>query len=273
MPRSQQIAMTISTTAPARPVAVVTGASSGIGAAFARRLAADDHDLVLVARRQERLEALAQELDREHGVHAAPLVADLGTPAGCNAVAARIQAAPIPAIVINSAGFGGYGRFVDLTSDDLEALLGVHVQAVTRLAHAAATAMIARGAGAIINVTSRLALSGTLPPHPLPYRSVYAAAKSFQLAFSQTLAGELVGSGVRVQALLPGVVRTEFHGAAGPAIPPDLVMEPEEIVEASLAALERDEVVCAPGLADPNLLGLLGKVERAIVMGPAWAPS
>jgi short-subunit dehydrogenase len=265
--------MTISTSAPTRPAAVVTGASSGIGAAFARRLAADGHDLVLVARRGQRLESLARRLRLEHGTHAVPLVADLGTSAGCEAAAAQIQTGPAPAIVVNSAGFAGYGPFVDLTSDELEALLAVHVQAVARLTHAAAAAMAARGGGAIVNVTSRLALSGTLAPNPLPYRALYAGAKAFQLAFSQTLATELIGSGIRVQALLPGLVRTEFHRAAALAVPPHLVLEPEEIVEASLAALERGEVVCAPGLANPELLGVLGKVERAIVMDATPSPT
>jgi uncharacterized protein len=252
-------------TSSSRPLALVTGASSGIGAAYARGLAAGGYDLGLVARRRERLEALAARLRREHASDATALVADLATAAGCDAVATRLRAPPIPDMVVNSAGFAGYGSFVEQQPEDLEALLAVHVQAVVRLTHAAAPGMVARGSGAIVNVSSRLALSGTLPPDPLPHRTLYAAVKSFQLAFSQTLANELAGSGVRVQAL----VRSEFHGPAGLDLPPHLIMEPEDVVEASLAALGRDEIVCSPGLADRNLVALLGKVERAIVMGPA----
>jgi short-subunit dehydrogenase len=250
-----------------RPLTVVTGASSGLGAAFARRLAADGYDAVLVARRRERLDALAQELQRDHGVAVESIVADLTTLDGAERVAARIDRGPAPAIVVNNAGFGGFRPLVESSSADIDALVFIHVRTVARLTHAAARAMLASGGGgAIVNVASRLALAGSLPSDLLPHRAVYAGAKAFQLAFSQTLAGELRSSGVVVQTLLPGIVRTEFHGPGGVHAPPHMVMEPEQVVEESLAALERGDSVCAPGLGDPGLIGLLGKVERAIVL-------
>jgi short-subunit dehydrogenase len=255
-----------------RSLAFVTGASSGIGEAFARRLAADGQDLVLVARRRDRLERLAEELAKDHGVESDPCPADLATNAGCEAVIARMDSGPPPALLVNAAGFAGYGPFLEAAPEDIEALVAVHVRAVARLSHAAGRAMAVARRGAIVNVASRLALSGTLPPLPLPYRALYAGAKSFQLAFSEALAGELGAVGVRVQALLPGVVRTDFHGPGGPAAPPAYVMEPEEVAAESLAALERGELVCAPGLADPSLIPLLGKLERAIVMSAPATP-
>lgn len=250
----------------ARPLAVVTGASSGIGAAFARRLARDGHDVVLIARRADRLDALAAELADAHGVSAEPLAADLTDARGREAVVARIERGPAPALLVNAAGFARYGPFAGLAVDDVEQLVAVHVRAVARLTHAAARTMIVGGGGSIVNVASRLALSGTLPPFPLPYRALYAGVKSFQLAFSQALALELADLGVRVQALLPGLVATEFHGAGAAGIPADYAMRPEDVVDASLAALATGQVVCAPDLADGELIPLLGKVERAIVM-------
>ncbi len=250
-------------------VALITGASSGIGEAFARRLVAEGHDVVLVARRRDRLEAIAGEVGRRHGVRAQALPADLLTKEGRDAVAERMGAPPALDFVVNSAGFAGFGPFLERTWDDLEALEALHVRAVAQLTHAAAKAMADAGGGSIVNVSSRLALSATLPPPALPHRAVYVAAKAFQLVLTEALASELGASGVRFQVLLPGVVRTEFHGPGGPAVPPSLIMEPHDVVDASLKALDRGEVLCAPGLTEPSLLELRGRLERAIVMGTA----
>ena len=132
----------------------------------------------------------------------------------------------------------------------LSGLIGVHVTAVTRLARAAVPAMPARGSGAIINIASLLAYSGPLPPQPLPHRATYAAAKAFQVTFTQALAAELTGTGVQVQACCPGLIDTEFHTLAGRdlAATPLPVMQPDEVASAALAALRLSEVICIPGL-------------------------
>ena len=250
-----------------RPLALVTGASSGIGAAFAERLAHDQYDLILVARRRDRLEALAQQLQHDHSVTVDVLDADLTQPAGVRAVEQRLATEPAVSLLVNNAGFGGYMPFVELDPDRAEELIRLQVVAVTRLTRAALPGMIARGQGAVINVSSRLAFSATLPSPPLPRRATYAATKAYINTFTQILADELTGTGVRVQALCPGVVQTEFHQQVGinPAqYPAALVMTPADVVAASLAGLERGEVVCVPALADPGLLAQVDESQRRL---------
>jgi short-subunit dehydrogenase len=251
-----------------RPLALVTGASAGIGAAFATRLARDGYDLVLAARRRDRLEQLAGRLGAEHGARAEVLVADLTIPEGIDTVERRLASArPAVALLVNNAGFGGYARFAELEVPVAEALIDVHVRAITRLTRAALPPMILAGAGGVINVASLLALSGTVPPGQLPMRAVYGGAKAYILAFTQLVAGELgAGSGVRVQVCLPGLVKTEFHDLQGmdsSRLPPR--MSPDDVVSASLAGLARGEVVCVPGLDDPSLLDKLGEAQRAVM--------
>ena len=192
----------------------MTGASSGIGEAFACQLAADGWDLALTARRGDRLRDLAKQLAGEHGVNVQTYVADLAEP-GDLAELERVIAAAGPDLLVNNAGFAGYREFCQVDPQVVSGLIAVHVTAVTRLARAAVPAMVARGSGAIINVASALAFSGSLPSQPLPYRAVYAAAKAFQVAFTQVLADELRETGVQVQACCPGLVDTEFHALAG----------------------------------------------------------
>ena len=248
---------------PNNPVALISGASSGLGAAFAERLARDQFHLVLIARRRQRLEDLGRRLHIEHGVTVEGMTADLSLPEDLAAVEARIGELPDLARLVNNAGFGAYMPFVALEPDRAEELIRVQVVAVTRLTRAALPGMIARGEGAVINVSSRLAFSAPLASPPLPKRATYAGTKAFINTFSQILAAELEGSGVRVQALCPGVVATEFHEQAGispGAYPASLVMSPEDVVQASLAGLALGEVVCVPGLEDA---GLLAQVEEA----------
>lgn len=248
----------------ANPLALVTGASAGIGQAFAEQLAAAGHDLIVVARRRDRLEALATRLREAHGTRTEVLAADLGSPAGVDAVAARAGEAPLD-LLINNAGFGGYRPFVDLEPKLADELLSVHVRAVVQVTRAALPGMVARGKGGVITVASLLSLSGAAPPNaPLPQRVVYAGAKAFQLTFTQVLAAELAGTPVRVQVCLPGVVKTEFHEVQGidtSQMPPRMV--PEDVARAALAGLARGEVVCVPGLEDTTALRQIDDAQRA----------
>ena len=259
-----------------RPRALVTGASSGIGRAFAERLASKGYDLILVARRRDRLEELAKRLRRDTGVQADVICANLIDPQGLAEVEARINGDEALSLLINNAGFAGYQPFASIPSAVIDDLIAIHIRAVARLARAAVPDMIRLGSGAIINVASLLALSAMLPPNPLPSRATYAGAKAFILAFTQALAGELEGTGVRAQVCLPGRVSTEFHvmhGIDTRKLPP--AMTAEDVVTASLAALARDEVVCIPALADQAMFGGLTetqiKVFRASAMQPTLA--
>lgn len=249
-----------------RPRALVTGASSGIGAAFAKRLAHDQYDLVIVARRRDKLESLATQLQDEHHVAVQVVAADLSQPAELRAVEKRVAEDSALELLVNNAGFGGYMPFVTLDPDRAEEVIRVQVIAVTRLTRAALPGMIERGRGAIVNVSSRLAFSGSVNAPRLPKRATYAATKSYINTFTQILANELAGTGVKVQALCPGVVSTEFHqmGIDPAQFPPAIVSTPESVVAASLAALRLGEVVCLPGLSDPSLLSLLQENERRL---------
>lgn len=246
--------------------ALVTGASSGIGAAYAERLARDGYDVVLVARRRERLEALAERLRSETETRADVLVADLTNAEALAQVEERVATDESLALLINNAGFGRYGPFVQIEPEAVDALTNIHIRAVTRLTRAALPGMVRRGNGGVINVASIIALSGSLPPNPLPHRAVYAGAKAFTVAFTQALAGELGGTGVTVQACLPGLVATEFHTIQGmdpSRMPPR--MTASDVVAASLAALRRDEIVCIPGLEDAALFERLTEAQRAVL--------
>jgi hypothetical protein len=246
----------------------VTGASSGIGAAFAQRLAHDGHDLIVVARRRDRLETLAARLRAEEGVAVDVLVADLTASADLLAVERAIEACTVLAFLINCAGAGGYMPFVELPPKQAEDLVRLQVVAPTRLTRAALPGMIARRRGAVVNVSSGLAFSGAMPAPPLPHRAVYASSKAYINTFSETLADELKGTGVQVQALCPGIVRTEFHEVAGRDVSQvPLMLEPDEVVAASLAGLQLGEVVCVPALQDPAQLAILDQARAGIFAG------
>jgi uncharacterized protein len=263
--RSNRTPQMTPTASSARPRALVTGASSGIGAVFAERLACDGHDLILVARRRERLETLAERVRRDFGVHAEVMDADLTDASDVAEVEARVAQDELLTLLINNAGFGGYNPFVSVEPKIIDDLISVHVRAVSRLTRAALPGMVRRGSGGIINIASMLALSGTLPPNPLPYRAVYAGAKAYLVAFTQALAGELNATGVRVQVCLPGMVDTEYHAVQkfdtsqiGPK-----KMTPHDVVTASLSGLALGEVMCVPALADTALLDRLTEAQRA----------
>jgi short-subunit dehydrogenase len=234
-----------------KPLALVTGASSGIGRAFARRLGAEGYDLVIVGRRRDRLEELVAELP-DVGVR--PVVADLGADDGVKAIA-EVCASQALTLLVNNAGVAHYMPFAQLPADKADELLHVKVVAPTMLAQAAVPGMVARGEGAIINVSGMLAFSGPAALEKLPVRrAVYAATCAHLVAFSQMLNEELKSQGVRVQALCPGVVATEFHERQGLDLSAVPRMSAEEVVTASLRGLALGEVVCAPGVERSDLL-------------------
>lgn len=242
-------------TAGTHGTAVVTGASSGIGTHYAERLAGAGWNLVLVARRAQRLDDLAARLRETTGVAVETLVADLAVPEDLARTAERVAADDV-ALLVNNAGINGYGWFTEVDPALLTRVLAVNVTALTTLTRAAVPGMLERGRGAVVNVASRLAFAGSLPPDPLPRRAVYGGTKGYVVTFTRTLAAELAGTPLRIQVLCPGLTATEFHltrgeeSVAGTAqqVHEDGGMPVDEVVTASLAALERGEVVCVPGL-------------------------
>lgn len=227
--------------------ALITGASSGIGATYAERLARRGHDLILVARDQSRLEALATRLRREAGAGVDVVPADLSQPADLARIERRLREDSSITMLINNAGIAGTGPFASADPDRLEALIRLNVTAVTRLAAAAAPGFAARRTGTIVNLSSVTALM------PESFEAVYLSTKAYVLAFSQALQRELGPSGVRVQAVLPGVTRTEIWERAGmkvEAIPAEMVMEVGEMVDAALRGLDLAETVTIPSLPD-----------------------
>jgi short-subunit dehydrogenase len=248
----------------AAPLALVTGASSGIGRAFARRLAADGHDVVVVGRRADRLDELVAEFP---GRVIRPVVADLADDAGVEAVAEVCATAPLT-LLVNNAGVAHYMPFVELSAAKASELLHVKVVAPTMLARAAAPGMVARGQGVIINVSGMLAFSGPASIGRLPLRrAVYAATLAHGVTLSQTLHEELKSQGVRVQALCPGIVATEFHQRQGLDLGGAPRMSAEDVVTASLRGLALGEVICAPGVEKAELLDAVALANLAAFAG------
>lgn len=247
----------------ARPVALVTGASSGIGATFARVLAAIGCDLIAVARRKDRLDALATELGAAHGVPVEAIEADLAESAALRMVEERIAAAPRLEFLINNAGFGSRGRFLDLDADTADRMHRLHITATLRLTHAALRIMVPRRAGAVINVSSVAAFA------PMPGSVSYSATKAWMVAFSRGLQMELKSarSPVRVQALCPGFTVTEFHDRLDmdrSEVPKGWWLSSEQVVAESFRGLSRGQLVVVPGMQYRILVCVLRWLPRAL---------
>ncbi|SFW79148.1 SDR family NAD(P)-dependent oxidoreductase [Amycolatopsis australiensis] len=244
-------------------LALVTGATSGIGRAFAERLAADGHDLVLVGRRQERLDEFAAA---HPGVAVRTVAADLSRDEGIDAVAEIAASEPLD-LLVNNAGVAHYMPLADLPADKARELVKVKVLAPTLLARAAVGGMRERGRGAIVNVAGMIAFSGPAPHSQMPRRAVYAGTLAHLVTLSQTLSAELEGTGVGVQVVCPGVVATEFHERQGMDLSSVPRMSAADVVTASLRGLELGEVVCAPGVEDASLLETVFEAELAAFGG------
>jgi short-subunit dehydrogenase len=227
--------------------ALITGASSGIGKVYADRLAKRGYDLILVARDQQRLEALAAQLRSETGVAIEVLRADLTAKSDLTRVAQRLRDDAAITILVNNAGLGGAGPIVGTDPDRLDAIIQLNVVAMTQLATAAAPGFAARGHGAIINIGSVLGLA------PEASLGNYSATKAYVLAFTQSLNTELVQRGVQLQAVLPGATRTEIWERSGKdveSIPAEMLMETDEMVDAALVGFDRHELVTIPALPE-----------------------
>ena len=235
---------------------LVTGASAGIGAEFARQLADRGHRVVAVARRLERLEQLAGEAEQSKGGAVEPLAADLETSRGRAAVAKLLRSTS-PWILVNNAGYGTRGRIADLDHARERAEVQLNVVAVHELTLAALPGLVEAGTGGIINVASIAAFQ------PLPFMSTYAATKAFILHFTEAVAYEMRGTGARVMALCPGPVRTEFHDNAGTNDYMELVrgMSAHRCVAKALKAFDRGHAVCIPGA-----------LNTVVAQGPRLAP-
>lgn len=225
------------------PFAIVTGASRGIGAAYARLLASRGYDLLLVSRDETRLTHLSRELETNHRVQAHVFIADLAQPAAAHQLFVESrQYRQTPEMLINNAGFGLYGEFVSHPLPRIQEMLQVHVQTVVESIRLFLPGMIERGSGSIINVAS---IVGMLP---IPYFAEYAATKAFLVSFSEALAEEVRATGVCIQACCPGQTETDFHASAGLRPPTRLPMQTAaQVVHTSLAALSNKRPVVTIG--------------------------
>jgi len=247
--------------------ALITGASAGLGEEFAWQLAAAGHHLVLVARRTDRLTALAERIHNVSGVQVEVLPADLTLPDDVARVAERLAAdEPRPiGLLVNNAGLGLQHRFLNSTLEEELTALDVMVRAVLVLSHAAGRAMVGRGHGAILNVSS-MAQDTAM--------GTYAAHKAWVRAFTESLATELAGTGVTATAVLPGLTHTEFHATAHmdeSAWPRAAWLSAEQVVDAALAAVRRGDVLCVPSVKYKLASALLHAAPRRLVRAATGA--
>jgi short-subunit dehydrogenase len=243
------------------PVALITGASSGIGLAYADRLARRGHDLVLVARRAERLRALADRLAATYSIDVRTVAADLTQLEDIASLETLIRSEPRLHTLVNNAGIGRLSPSMETSDADAAFTLDLNVVAPTRLSRAALPGLLARNAGAIINIASVMAVE------VLPVTTLYSATKSYLLVFSRGLQLETAGTGVRIQAVLPASTATEFWDSAGvplSALDPASIMTPDQVVDAALAGFDQGETVTFPTVEDDLLWSRYEAARQAL---------
>lgn len=243
-----------------KQLAIVTGASAGLGVGFAEALAARGHPLLLVARRADRLAALADRLHRAHGVAVDTLALDLGEAGAVDRVMAAIGDTPVD-ILVNNAGAGARGAFADIDRARQLAIIQLNCSALVELTHAVLPGMLARRGGGILNIASTAAFQ------PGPWLAIYYATKAFVLSFSEALHEEVAGSGVRVTALCPGPTRTEFADVAGmgdSALFKRFASDPAGVVRDGLAALDANSAVKVSGAMNAAMAGSIRFTPRAL---------
>jgi uncharacterized protein len=244
-------------------LAVVTGASSGIGRSYAERLASNGMDVVVVARGADRLDALKRDFE-SRGTRIRTIVADLARDEDVQRLSGELARSPVD-LLVNNAGLAHYMPFAQLPAESARELVDVNALAPVLLTRAVIPGMVERGRGAIINVASLLAFSGAARAPHLPQRAVYAATKAFLVTFTEILAAELAGTGVKVQVVCPGVVRSEFHSRQGIDMSHVPRMEPDRIVTASLSDLERGVVVSIPAMPDESAKARFDDASSALL--------
>jgi uncharacterized protein len=248
--------------------ALITGASSGIGAIYAERLARRGYDLVLVARNRERLDALARRVTQATGRSVTIIAADLNNGADLARVEGTLRSDTRISMLVNNAGVGATSSLLDSNVEKMDEIVGVNVRALMRLTYAAVPGFVARGGGTVINIASIVAIAPEL------LNGVYGGSKAFVLAFSKSLQHELTDKGIRVQAVLPGATATDFWAIAGRPVehlPTEWVMSVEDLVDAALAGLDLGETVTLPALPESadwdtlesNRLALRPKLSRS----------
>ncbi|MGH6612546.1 SDR family NAD(P)-dependent oxidoreductase [Sphingomonas sp.] len=227
--------------------AVVTGASTGIGAIYADRLARRGYDLIVVARSRDKLDTLAARITSETGRSVEVVAADLGDRADLARVENLLRSDASITLLVNNAGVGATAPLLDADVDKMEQMITLNVTALTRLTYALVPGLVARGGGTIVNIASIVAIG------PEVLNGVYGGSKAFVLSLSQSLHHELADKGIRVQAVLPGATATDFWDVAGVSIahlPGEIVMRATDMVDASLAGLDQGELVTIPALPD-----------------------
>lgn len=243
--------------------ALITGASSGIGALYAERLAHRGYDLILVARNRERLNALAKRLTDETGRSVEVVAADLGNPDDLRQVELLLRTDASITLLVNNAGVGATQPLLESDVDKMQDMITLNVNVLTRLTYAAVPGLVARQ-GTLINIASVVALA------PERLNGVYGGTKAFVLAFSQSLHHELADKHVRVQVVLPGATATDFWAAAGTPLdylPGEIIMKADDMVDAALAGLDQGEFITIPSLPD------LGDLERYEAARQALMPN
>ncbi|MBA2590510.1 MAG: SDR family oxidoreductase [Alphaproteobacteria bacterium] len=246
-----------------KSTALITGASSGIGAVYADRLARRGYDLILVARNRQRLDTLSRRITAETGRNVRAVTADLATPHGVQSIEHILREDTQVSLLVNNAGLGSVAPLLDADVEKMEHMIHLNVTALTRLTYAAVPGLVRRGGGTVINIASVVAIA------PERLNGVYGGSKAFVLAFSQSLDHELRDKNIRVQAVLPGATATDFWDIAGKPVhelPSDWVMSAEDMVDASLTGLDLGEVVTIPALPDGGEWDRYDTARRAMAV-------